>query len=120
MGVQLVKWQRAVEQHWPNLRFGELKVATDGGNHVFEVQVYLGGLDPDTMRVELYADGVSGGEPVRQEMKLKQEPADASGSYVYHAAVSATRPTADYTARAVPHRDGVAIPLEDSRILWQR
>ena len=77
MGVQLVNWQRAVEQHWSNLRFGELKVATDGGNHVFEVQVYLGGLDPNTVRVELYADGVNGGEPVRQEMMREQEPADA-------------------------------------------
>ena len=45
-----------------------MKVATDGGKHVFEVQVYLGGLDPNAVRVELYADGVNGGEPVRQEM----------------------------------------------------
>ena len=80
MGVQLVKWQRALEQHWSNLRFGELKVTTDGGNHVFEVQVYLGGLDPDTVRVELYADGINGGDPVRQEMMRDQEPAGAQAA----------------------------------------
>ncbi len=120
MGVQLVNWQRALEQHWSNLRFGELKVTTDGGNHVFEVRVYLGGLDPDTVRVELYADGVNGEEPVRQEMKREQEPGDASGSYVYNAAASAARPPADYTARVMPHCDGVAIPLEAAQILWQR
>jgi starch phosphorylase len=34
--------------------------------------------------------------------------------------VSAARPSADYTARVIPHYDGVAIPLEDARILWQR
>ena len=68
MGVQLVNWQRALEQNWSNLRFGEVKVASDEGKHVFEVQVYLSGLDPNTVRVELYADGVNGGEPVRQEM----------------------------------------------------
>ena len=79
MGVQLVDWQRALEQHWSNLRFGELKVATDGRNHVFEVQVYLDGLEPDAVRVELYADGINGGDPVRQEMMPKQEPGDASG-----------------------------------------
>jgi starch phosphorylase len=33
--------------------------------------------------------------------------------------VSATRTPADYTARILPHYEGVAIPLEDSRILWQ-
>ena len=31
----------------------DVKVARDGGNHVFEVQVYLSGLDPNTVRVEL-------------------------------------------------------------------
>lgn len=42
------------------------------------------------------------------------------GDYAYSAAVSAVRPPADYTARVIPHCDGVAIPLEDARILWQR
>ena len=42
---------------------------TDGEHHVFEVQVYLNDLDPNAVRVELYADGINGGAPVRQEMK---------------------------------------------------
>ena len=119
MGVQLVNWQRALEQHWSNLRFGEMKVATDGGNHVFEVQVYLSGLDPNTVRVELYADGVNGGEPVRQEMKRGQQLVGANGA-IYSAQVPATRPATDYTARVIPHCSGVAVPLEATRILWQR
>ena len=87
---------------------------------MFEVQVYLNDLDPKAVRVELYADGVNGGGPVRQEMKRVRRLAGASGGYVYSAAVSAARPAADYTARVIPHRDGVAVPLEDARILWQR
>jgi len=120
MGMQLVNWQRAMEQQWSNLRFVEVKVATDGGNHVFEVQVYLSGLDPSTVRVELYADGVMGSAPVRQEMKRGQQLVGASGGYVYSAAVPAVRPTADYTARVIPHRSGAVVPLEAARILWQR
>ena len=119
MGVQVVKWQRSMEQHWSNLRFGELKVATDGGNHLFEVRVYLGGLDPNTVRVELYADGINGGDPVREEMKHEQEAVDAN-SYVYSAKIPRTRPPVDYTARVIPHCDGIAIPLEAGQILWQR
>ena len=119
MGVQLVKWQHALEQHWSNLRFGELKVATDGRNHLFEVQVYLHDLDPKAVRVELYADGINGGDPVREEMMRRQEPADANG-YIYSGQVPTTRPAADYTARVIPHCDGVAIPLEAAQILWQR
>ena len=57
---------------------------------------------------------------MRQEMKRVRQLAGASGGYVYSARVSATRPATDYTARVIPHCDGVAVPLEDARILWQR
>ena len=87
-----------------------MKVETRGEQHVFEVQVYLDDLDPKAVRVELYADGVMGGAPVRQEMKRVRPLAGASGGYVYSAAVSAARPPADYTARVIPHCDGVAVP----------
>ena len=117
---QMVDWQYSLEQKWAALRFGEVKVETKGKQHVYEVQVYLNDLDPKAVRVELYADGMNGGEPVRQEMNRVRQLTGASGGFRYSAAVSATRPPADYTARVIPHCDGVAIPLEDARILWQR
>ena len=120
IGRQMVDWQHRLQQKWTTLRFGELTEETKGKQRVYEVQVYLDDLDPKAVRVELYANGVNGGSPVRQEMKLIRELAGASGGYVYSATVSATRPPADYTARVIPHCDGVAIPLEDARILWQR
>ena len=120
MGVKLVNWQRSLEQHWSNLRFGEVTVALDEENCLFEVQVHLSGLDPNLVRVELYADGVTGSVPVRQEMKRVRQMAGAANGYIYSATVSAERPPSDYTARAIPYCDGVAIPLEDKQILWQR
>jgi starch phosphorylase len=119
MGLQLVSWQRTLEQGWSNLRFGEIKVASDEEKHVFEAQVYLNGLDPNSVRVELYADGLNGSEPVRQEMKGVGQMVDANGT-IYSTQVSATRPATDYTVRVIPYRNDVAIPLEDPRILWQR
>ncbi len=119
-GVQIVDWRHALDLKWTALRFGEVNVETDGAQHVFEVQVHLDDLDPKAVQVELYADGVTGGPPVRQEMKRARQLAGASGGYVYTASVSAARPSADYTARVISHCDGVAIPLEDARILWQR
>ncbi len=118
-GMQAVDWLRAIERNWPNLRFGETAVSRDGEEHVFEVQVYLGGLDADDVRVELYADGAAGGGPVRQEMKRVRQQDGSKGS-LYSTKVPAIRPAADYTARAMPCRSGVAIPLETARILWQR
>jgi starch phosphorylase len=120
IGRQTIDWQHSLEQKWATLHFGEVKVETRGEQHVFEVQVRLNDLDPKAVRVELYADGVMGGAPVRQEMKRVRQLAGASGGYVYSAAVSAARLSADYTARVIPHCDGIAIPLEDARIVWQR
>jgi starch phosphorylase len=44
----------------------------------------------------------------------------STNGYVYTAEVPAARPATDYTARVIPHRSGVAVPLEAVRILWQR
>ena len=120
IGRQLVDWKSNLEQKWAALRFGEMKVETKGEHHVFDVQIYLHDLDANAISVELYADGADGGSPVRQEMKRVRQLPSAPGGYGYSAVVSAARPPAEYTARMIPHCDGVAIPLEDARILWQR
>ncbi|MBI5591314.1 MAG: alpha-glucan family phosphorylase [Deltaproteobacteria bacterium] len=119
-GRQMVDWQHRLEQKWALLRFGEVKVETKDLQHKYEVQVHLHDLDPEALRVELYAEGMNGEAPVRLEMKRLRQPSDASRAAVYSAAVSAARPPADYTARVIPYFDGVTIPLEDARILWQR
>jgi glycogen phosphorylase len=120
IGVDLLSWRHALDQKWTALRFGEVKLETNGRQHVFQVQVYLDALDPTDIRVELYADGLMGTAPVRQEMTRVHQMTGATDGYLYSAAVPADRPAADYTARATPHSDGVAIPMEEARILWQR
>jgi starch phosphorylase len=120
VGRQMVDWRRALEKKWSAIRFGEMKVETDGEQHVFEVQVYLNDLDPNAARVELYADGVNGDGAVRQEMERVRQLAGEAGGYAYRALAPATRPATDYTARLIPHYPGVAVPLEAARILWQR
>ncbi|MGO8817646.1 MAG: alpha-glucan family phosphorylase, partial [Terriglobia bacterium] len=120
IGRQIVDWRHSLEQKWDALRFGEVKVETKDGQHVFDAQVYLNDLDPKAVQVELYADAGNGGSPARQEMKPVRPLVGAAGGYDYSAAVSATRPPGDYTARVIPRFEGVAIPLEAARILWQR
>jgi starch phosphorylase len=62
--------------------------------------------------------GLLPSSPVRQEMTRVRQLAGGDIGYAYVAQVPATRPVADYTARVIPRRDGVANPLEDARILW--
>jgi starch phosphorylase len=120
LGRQIVDWRHSLEQKWAALHFGEVKVETRGGQHIFEVQVSLADFEPKAVRVELFADGTNGGAPVRKEMTRIRELPGTSGGSVYSAAVSATRPPADYTARILPQLGGVAVPLEAAQILWQR
>ncbi|MGH8094096.1 MAG: alpha-glucan family phosphorylase [Chthoniobacterales bacterium] len=117
IGTQLVNWRHTLEQKWSSLRFGEVKIETEGEHHAFEVQVYLNDLDPDWIRVELYADGRDGDEPLRQEMTRVRQ---AVNGYIYTGSVSATRPANEYTPRIVAHFPHVAVPLETSQITWQR
>jgi len=118
-GAQIVGWRRTLEQYWSNLHFGDMKVQTQGEQHRFEVQVYLNGLKPDFVSVELYADGLNGGKPVRVEMKRGKPIVGAMQGYVYSAEAPSTRQTMDYTPRVVPYYSGTAVPLEASQILWR-
>jgi starch phosphorylase len=120
IGKMIVDWTHNLEQKWTTLHFGEVKVETFGEQHVFEIQVFLSDLDPKAVHVELYADGINDGVSMTQEMKLLHPLNGTTGGYVYNASVSSSRPPADYTARLIPHFDGVAVPLEFDPILWQR
>ncbi|HUX85973.1 MAG TPA: hypothetical protein VMW65_03135 [Chloroflexota bacterium] len=64
------------------------------------------------MQVELYAEGIDGGEPVRHEMTRVGRLANVPGGYRYQATVPAARPSPDYTARIVPYYDGVKVSSE--------
>jgi len=119
-GAQLVEWLHALHEKWSALRFGEAKVHSASEQHVFEVQAYLDDLDPDAVRVELYADGIDGGPAERVEMKRVRQLLGATSGYTYHAELPAGRPATDYTARLIPQCKGVAVPLEAAPILWQR
>jgi starch phosphorylase len=120
LGKQMVAWFQMLEQRWAALHLGEVKVETSREQHVFEIQAYLGELDAESVRVELYAEGLPGDHPVRQEMHRVRPLVGAVSGYLYSGSVPAIRPATDYTARIIPRHDGVAVPLEVARILWQR
>jgi starch phosphorylase len=119
LGKQMVNWRQALEQKWSTLHFGEVKVETRDGNHMFDIKVHTTDIDPKMLRVELYANGINGGEKVMQEMKQGLKLDGTVKGYSYSATVSATRPAKDYTARILPNFLGLSIPLELNLILWQ-
>jgi starch phosphorylase len=119
-GKRMADWRRDLEGKWAGLGLGEVKVETRDGRHLFEVPVFLNGLDPQTVRVELYADVPAGVDPLRQEMKPIPRATGAGEGAFYGTAVPAARPPSDYTVRVIPRFEGVSIPLEEAHILWKK
>ncbi|HTV48272.1 MAG TPA: alpha-glucan family phosphorylase [Phycisphaerae bacterium] len=119
-GAKIVDWRHALQRKWADIRFGLVKVQTAGNKHNFEVQVFLDEIDPDAVRVELYADGANNGAPVCEPMTRGNKLVGSVNGYVYSISVPASRPASDFTARVVPYLPGVVVPLETKQILWQK
>jgi starch phosphorylase len=113
-------WRDWIDKNWAKLNFGSVRVETIGDFHEFRVQVYLGELKPDAVAVELYAAARDGAAAFHQPATLTEPLLGTVGGFVYTAQVPSSRPTGDYTPRILPSTEGVSVPLEEPRILWQR
>jgi len=120
IGLQVAKWQRLLERKWADLRLGEIRIETGRQGYLIGIEVYFNGFDQNAAQIELYAEGLDGSSPVKQKMTRSKQIEGAGNGYIYTAQVSANRPAADYTVRALPYFPGVVAPLEAGHILWQR
>ncbi len=118
VGADLVSWQAELTKHWSELRFGSATVQQQGQHDVFQVQVFLDDINPDAVRVELYAEGEKDADPITLAMNRGEPLIGATSGFMYTASVPATRAVADYTPRLVPQHPGASVPLEASFILW--
>lgn len=120
VGTSIVNWQNSLREKWASLRFGEVRVQSSTAEHRFEVQVYLDGLEPHSVNVELYAEGNGNAPPLRQRMQRLTSDGKSQHWFTYQASVAATRSAAEITPRLVPFHEGVSVPLEVQSILWQK
>jgi glycogen phosphorylase len=119
-GEALLEWERALAERWASVRFGELRVESSPQKYSLQVEVRLGELRTDWVRVQLYADPLDSEPPFVSEMTLRDGAAPSSGWRIYAADVPTSRPPSDYTPRVVPAHSGAEIPLEGAHILWFR
>ena len=118
LGVELVKWRTSIAEHWPGLRFGAATMDRKDDAYSFQVQAFLGEIDPGAISVELYAEGKNGDAPERKAMKRGVRVAESSGGFVFTAQIPGARPASDYTPRIIPHHPAASVPLEAPFILW--
>ncbi len=116
---QISDWQKTIERHWSSIRFGRLEKKEKAQGILFEIQVYLDDLDPETIQVELYADAWDEYPMEVCPMERSEPLVGAVHGYLYTCTVSNRRPASDYTVRIVPFHPEAIIPLEANQILWE-
>ncbi len=119
-GKQISNLLQVLKQHWKGMYFGELNIVTTQKHHEFEVWVHFAAINPDTVQVELYAEGMNGKAPILQKMVPAKKAEGIDNGHIYKVSVAATRPASDYTPRIIPNFPGISVPLETNLILWQR
>jgi starch phosphorylase len=113
-------WQTRVREGWRGLRFGHVYVTKVDLSWHFDVQVYLGDLEPDHVQVELYADPLSETDhPTRIIMYQRDVIAGTINGYVFRGECPSTRPADHYTPRIVPFHPEATVPMEAPLILWK-
>ncbi len=120
LAKELHAWWTRLQAHWHEIHFGTVEVSGEGDAWSFVVQVYLGEVDPQWVRVELHADPVAEENPIRTIMERGEPIPGAVHGYWYRAVVSASRPAMDFTPRIVPYHPEARIPSEGALIRWQR
>ncbi|MCW8129797.1 MAG: alpha-glucan family phosphorylase [Planctomycetota bacterium] len=113
------RWFDQVNEGWSDLRFGDQRVSQNGDRLDFEVQVYLGSLPQQAVRVELYCEPENGAAPAPVFMSNSGPIPGTVNGFTFHASVPARRPADHYTPRIVPFHEHVCVPMEMGNIHWR-
>ena len=117
---ELADWQAQLTQHWPTIYMQNFQVESSESKHYLTLHVYLDDLSVDSVRAEVYADGLENNAPFCQVMERKATLPGAVNGYIYETTVPADRPADDYTPRLVAEHCHANIPAEEAHIKWYR
>lgn len=104
-----------------NLHFGHFHAEKRNNENYFEIEVYIDNVDANSVKVELYADGLNGFRAEKYEMHREvNTKRNKNGCEIFYVATSATRPLNDYTARLFLATEDIRAPADTGYILWQK
>lgn len=118
-GKLMAQTMNNLKKHWNSMFFGESTTETVQDQLYFRIQLYLNEIDPNCIKVEIFANGFNGEADFIQTME-RGENLNSPNGFLYRTSVKTNRPVSDYSARVVPCLAGVSVPLEIPCILWQR
>lgn len=120
LGQELDDWEGFLTRHWNQIHFGALTAEEQAQQTIFSIQVYLGEICPDDIRVELYADTTPDGLPAACHTMTRADClTGAEHGYLFRLSVSVDRPPTAFTPRVVAHNEHAFLPAELPLIRWQ-
>ncbi|TPW14085.1 MAG: starch phosphorylase, partial [Halothiobacillaceae bacterium] len=117
-GVELLAWEQALRSHWNQLHWGNVELQQQTVGWSIAVQVTLGAITPQCVRVQLYADGGNGLSAVCHDLTQSEAILGSVNGYLYRGQIDHQRPAQDFTLRIIPTHPQVAVPMECGLILW--
>jgi starch phosphorylase len=118
---EIERWLEHTRRHWSRVRVAAVSREHDGERLRVDAQAYIDELQPDRVRVELYADAESPGAAPEHIVLQRGEPlAGSRGGYHFHTEIPTRRPAEHYSVRVVPTHPQVRWPLETALVCWER
>lgn len=115
---ELCQWDEDLRKNWHAIHWGNLIISTEQDGWLFEVAVYLGEISPESIQIQLYAEGTEGETPVREIMRRGDKIPGAVNGYLYRIPLSTPRTYTDFTPRCVAYRPDALLPIENNLIHW--
>lgn len=116
---ELAGWQQRIARAFAGLRLeGPVFTASSDGWRV-SAWIYLDGLAPEDVRLELYADPLAdGADAERIRLHKKRSLTGTHDGFEFDAIVHTSRPAAHYTLRVRPDNAAAFLPLECPLVMW--
>lgn len=119
LAKQLLQWDRYLHLHWHEIRCSELQIIKQNENWQAAVTVYLGGINPTNIKVQMIADSAGQQPALAIELSVLHPVEGAINAYRYTGQFSTTRAAEDFTMRVISAHPQVNIPAENILIYWQ-
>ena len=116
---ELCAWEQALSREWHQVHFGAVELCAERDVSRVNVPVYLGGIAPDRVRVELYADADDAQPALCLPMSMGGPLPGAVQGYLYHAVLPEARACDSFTPRVRAWHAEAFLPAESGLVAWQ-
>ncbi|MEJ2704896.1 MAG: alpha-glucan family phosphorylase [Sedimentisphaerales bacterium] len=117
--ISLCQRKRSVQANWPRIHFGATTSKLEDGQYLYRVPVFLEGIDPENVTVQLYAEPRDGEKAEVHNLTRGERVNAPEKGYYFTVRVPSRRKISDYTPRVVAALGDAVVPLEANQILWK-